>query len=189
MALHLCKNLRKFAQSEQTVSVANTLSIINNLLLSFPWSNHSTQQHWNPASSSLDQWLVLLLLPLWEKTRTPKETHSQIPQSVGASGPVWLCGAARQEELYKLYKSCAWSKGHVTWQHCFCLVFYFFTFLVLSLKTLKSVACVAFRDRENYRATFFFLSSFFKSPWIWLRGWNSWSILALCPRNLVLRCW
>lgn len=102
---------KKFAQSEQTVSVANAQSIINSLLLSFPWSNHSTQQHWNPASSCLDQWLLLLLLPLWEKHKLPKRrTHKYLrPQPVGASGPVALYGPTRQEELYK--SSWAWRKG------------------------------------------------------------------------------
>lgn len=37
LMLRIClRTQRKFAQSEQTVSVANTQSIINNLLLPFP---------------------------------------------------------------------------------------------------------------------------------------------------------
>lgn len=164
-------------ESKQAVSVANTQSIINSLLLSFPWSNHSTQQQWIPGSRSLDQWLLLLLLPLWEKPQSPKETHSQIPQTVGASGPVWLNGPAPQEK-----SSHPLPTVMDTWLDS---IFCFFTFLLLSLKALKFVVCVALKGRANYRATFFF----FKLPWIWHGGWNSWSILALCRRNLVLHCW
>lgn len=68
-------------ESKQAVSVANTQSIINSLLLSFPWSNHSTQQQWIPGSRSLDQWLLLLLLPLWENHKVLKRhTHKYLRQ-------------------------------------------------------------------------------------------------------------
>lgn len=120
----------KVAQSKQAVSVANTQSIINSLMLSFPRSNHSTQQHWNPASSCKDQWLLLLLLPLWEKHKLPKRrTHKYLrPQTVVASGLVALYGPTLQEGLYK--SLCAWSEG-TTWPDSvvFCLFFVFHFFV------------------------------------------------------------
>lgn len=40
----LCRNPGNFTQGKQTYSVADTPSIINSPVLSFPWGNHSTQQ-------------------------------------------------------------------------------------------------------------------------------------------------
>lgn len=92
MAWYLCKNPGNFTQSEQTVSVANTPSIINSLVLSFPWSNHSTQHTETqpvppePAAAAL-----------WERLQARKDEHTNIPTvTVGASGPVWLFEPARK---------------------------------------------------------------------------------------------
>lgn len=53
----LCRNPGNFTQCKQTYCVANTPSIINKLVLSFPWGNHSTQQtETQPAA-----WDLLLL--------------------------------------------------------------------------------------------------------------------------------
>lgn len=59
----LCRNPGNFAQGKQTYSVANTPSIINSPVLSFPRGNHSTQQ----AETQPAAWDLLLLLLLCGK--------------------------------------------------------------------------------------------------------------------------
>lgn len=95
MAWYLCKNRGNFTQSEQTVSVATTPSIINSLVLSFPWSNHSTQ-HAETQPVAPDP----VAAALWERLQACKDEYTHIPTvTVGASGPVWLCEPARKRNI------------------------------------------------------------------------------------------
>lgn len=67
----LCRNPGNFTQGKQTHSVANTPSIINSPVLSFPRGNHSTQQtETQPAA-----WDLLLLLPCGKDYKFTK-THT-----------------------------------------------------------------------------------------------------------------
>lgn len=68
----LCRNPGNFTQGKQTDSVANTPSIINSPVLSFPRRNHSTQQtETQPAAWDL----LLLLLPCGKDYKLTK-THT-----------------------------------------------------------------------------------------------------------------
>ena len=84
----LCRNPGNFTQDKQTYSVANSPSIINSPVLSFPRRNHSSQQtETQPTARDL-------LLLRWERLQVNQDTH--IPLTVGASGPIWLYDPVRE---------------------------------------------------------------------------------------------
>lgn len=183
----LCRNPGNFSQGKQTYSAANTPSIINSPLLSFPWGNHSTQQTetqpaaWDllPLPCGKDHNFTKTLTYLWQweqvdlfDSMNPRKGITQIIT------PGWWM----HERLG--------GRGLST-----CCTF-FSPFLWIELKRwgLLSVdtfvlwrpaSAVADLTEFTVDQVLFVLTS----PWIWRRGWNYCGTLARCPQNLHPRCW